>query len=294
MPPVPPVAPPPGPESYHVPRPAGIPVPPAAAPRRSRAWIVFAVLGVVLVAIVAVLIITLSSVLGTLSQGSDAPTPTPAAECELCISEVQARELRPSDAALGELGLSLYPDYTFAKPSNAGTYADSSQRLYSDGLGAPEGCWALLDYSPVSATHPGTEHRTDRVMDLGSYGDDENTVSQVVRVFSSVTAADDYPQSIRDTITDCPRYAVSFEDGGRWDADVVPTTLDLAAVEGATGVTAVGWDERDGDWIVTAVDLQYRNIAIRTVFSHPAGGGPGAEQFTAFLAATARAMATIP
>ena len=87
----------------------------------------------------------------------------------------------------------------------------------------------------MSTTNPGSGDRTDRVLDLGSFGDDTGSVSQVVRVFGSESDAEGYPATLEATIGDCPRYAVSFDEN-RWDADVVATVLDLSGVDAVGGV----------------------------------------------------------
>lgn len=257
-----------------------------------------AILGAVLIGVIVVLVIAIGSLLNGAQPGTGGDpvggsTSGPdAGGCDGCVTDADAATLVPGAAALQQLGLQPAADYQPAKPSIAGLYAEDTKRVFQDGLGTPEQCWALIDYSPVSATNPvltdtGTGW-SDRVFDLGSYGDDLVSVSQVVRVFKDRADAAGYPASLQDTIAACPRYAVSFDES-RWDTEVTPTALDLSGIN-AGDVTAVGWDELDGAWAITVIDLQVNNLALRTVYSREAGTGPSDEQLVAFLADRAAEM----
>lgn len=253
----------------------------------------FLVLGVVAVGVIAVLIIGITNLLGRMPTADPEPDTAPPVACSDCITDDEAKTLVPSDATLEAVGLQLVEDYVFVKPWTAGGTADASKQQYDDGLGTPEQCWPMLDYSPVSATDPSeTTNRGDRILDLGTYGDENGSISQMVRVFASAEAGAAYPRTLESTITGCPRYAISFDES-RWDTEVHPTTIDSVAIVGDTGATLVGWEEQDGDWAVTIVDLQVSNIAIRTIYNHPVGAGPSNEQFAAFLTSTAAAMAAL-
>ncbi len=111
----------------------------------------------------------------------------------------------------------------------------------------------------------------------------------MVRVFASEEAGLAYPSTLESTIAGCPSYSVNFDDSF-WETDVTATTLDSATIVADSGATLVGWSELNDDWAVEVVDLQYGNIAIRTVFNHQVGQGPTPEQFAAFLTSTAAAM----
>ena len=287
-PPVPPVPP------YQIPQPmaADIPAPPPP-PAKSRGWIVFVVLGVVLVGVIVTFVIILANLVGGAGPAADDDDDPPVVACGACVTDDQARALVPSESALDGVGMTTFPDYVPAKPSTAGLYADSSLDTYTSGGGSPANCWPLIDYSPVTLDSPDATDRRDRVFDLGTYGTDIGSISQVVRVFSTETAAADYPAGVTANVTSCPHYTLSYEDGSFWDPDVAPTALDLSSIVGTSGATAVGWDEVDGDWVVTVVDLQLRNIAIRTVYSHASGASATDAQFAAFLGTTVLAMASL-
>jgi len=251
------------------------------------------VLGVVLVGVIVTFVLILGNLLGGAGPAADDDDDPQAVECETCVTDDQAKALVPSQSALDGVGMTTYPDYVPAKPSTAGLYADGSLETYTNGAGSPASCWPLIDYSPVTLDSPDATDRRDRVFDLGTYGTEIGSISQVVRVFATETAAGDYPAGVTANVASCPHYTVSYEDGSLWDPDVAPTALDLASVVGTSGATAVGWDEVDGDWVVTVVDLQLRNIAIRTVYSHAMGASATDAQFATFLGTTAEAMAAL-
>ncbi len=251
------------------------------------------VLGVVLVGVIVAFVLILGNLLRGAGPAADDGGDPPVVACETCVTDDQAKALVPSQSALDGVGMTTYPDYVPVKPSTTGLYADASLETYTNGAGSPANCWPLIDYSPVTLDSPGAMDRRDRVFDLGTYGTEIGSISQVVRVFATETAAMDYPSGVTANVTACPHYTLSYEDGSLWDPDVAPAALDLASIVGTSGATAVGWDEVDGDWTVTVVDLQLRNIAIRTVYSHQIGASATDAQFAAFLGTTAAAMASL-
>ena len=235
---------------------------------------------VVLVIALFSLFSALGSSLGDGADGGD-DTPTVVADdppCAGCLTLSDSFELRMPDGAPA-LGLEFDEQLGYAKPSTAGSYADGSTEAYEGGGGTPVGCSFAIDYSPVSPTNPGDENRADRVGDLGSYFNDTDSLSLVARVFASEQDAAAYPTSVRDGIAACPHYEFSFSEGAEyWSTDVEPLDFATSSPE----VTAVGWHERSGETDLIVVDLQYANLAVRTVYTR-AGDAATDDAFRAFV-----------
>jgi hypothetical protein len=221
---------------------------------------------VVLAGALFALFSTLSNSLGD-SAADDGDEPPIAVEdpapCAGCLTLDDALELRMPDG-IPTLDLALDEEAGYAKPSIVGTYADSSTASYEDGGGSPIGCSFAIDYSPVSPTSPDELNRTDRVGDLGSYYNDSDYLSLVTRVFGSEEDAAAYPATLRDGLAACPNYSFSFSEGEDfWSTDVEPLDFETSS----PAVTAVGWHEHYGDSDLVIVDVQYANLAVRTVYS---------------------------
>jgi hypothetical protein len=244
------------------------PAGPAPAPTRSsaRAGILIAAGITITLIVLAGALIALFSTLSNLGQAADDDTPTVVASsppCDGCLSFEDALSLRLS-GGVPTLGLSFDEELGYAKPSTAGVYADSSAQNYEDGGGSPAGCAFTIDYSPVAPENPDATNRADRVADLGTFSNDTDSMSQVVRVFATPQDAAAYPDALRAGIAACPQYSVSFsEGGGFWSTDVVPTEFATSS----PGVTAVGWTEEYDGYAVTVVDLQYENLVVRTIYN---------------------------
>ena len=137
-----------------------------------------------------------------------------------------------------------------------------------------------IDYSPVAPGNPDEANRSDRVADLGSYFNDTDYLSQVVRVFASPEEAAAYPDALRSGIAACPEYSVSFSDGDDfWSTDVVPTEFPTSS----PAVTAVGWTEEYAGYAVTVVDLQYANLVVRTIHNRDSSSAIAGSEIAAFV-----------
>ena len=237
---------------------------------------------VALVVLAGALFALFSALGGSLGNGADGGDETPTVvdepACAGCLTLDDAFELRMPDGA-PTLGLEFDEQLGFAKPSTAGSYADGSTEAYEGGGGTPLGCSFAIDYSPVSPTSPGDDNRADRVGDLGSYYNDTDSLSLVARVFESEQDAAAYPNSVRDGIAACPHYEFSFSEGADyWSTDM--ESLDFATSSPA--VTSVGWHERSGESDLIVVDLQYANLAVRTVYTRT-GEAATDDAFRAFV-----------
>jgi hypothetical protein len=178
------------------------------------------------------------------------------------------------------LDLAFDEEAGYAKPSTVGIYADSSAENFADGGGSPAECSFAIDYSPVAPGNPDEANRSDRVADLGSYFNDTDYLSQVVRVFATPEDAAAYPDALRSGLAACPAYSVSFSEGEDfWSTDVVPTEFATSS----PAVTAVGWTEEYEGYAVTVVDLQYANLVVRTIHNRDSSSAIADSEIAAFV-----------
>jgi hypothetical protein len=288
---VPPPPPPPEPVPPAAQPPVEPPAPGMAAPdaqpasgSSSKLAIIVVVGIIVTLVVLAGALVALFSTLNTSfnQPGSDGGDTPPVVEnappCDGCLTLDDAFQLRTD--GIPTLALEPDADAGYAKPSVVGSYADSSSENFLDGGGTPLFCSFAIDYSPVSPSSPDDTNRADRIGDLGSYFNDTDYVSMVVRVFESESDAAAYPDTLRSGIADCPHYSFSFSEGEEfWETDVDALEFETSS----PAVTAVGWHENSGGSDLIIVDVQYSNLAVRTVYSRTADSSGTEEQFRAFV-----------
>lgn len=240
------------------------------------------------VLVVAVVVGTFFGIRYLATEYTPAADPFDLGACSDCFDNDDALSLAPGEEALAALGgakvMSGYePGFVDTVRAIYSTATDE----YARGEGTPYGCSFALAGGPITSSNAATTSEGDEnVIALGSYGDDFSSVTQSVRVFDDDWRADDYPAELREALAHCTHYEVDLGDDGPWATDVEQVKFEVAD----QAVDAVAWREESDGYEYTVVDLQYRNLAIRSIFSTVSGGHIDDEEFAAFIVETSRAL----
>lgn len=205
-----------------------------------------------------------------------------------CVSEADALDLAPGPDALAALGgAALMADDEPGFRQTVGDVDSTASFQYTSGEGEPFGCsFALAGGAVTTASSAMSVSLEEPIIGLGSYGDDDSFVTQNVRVFRDEAAADAYPAGLRDSLLHCPHYSVELEGVGQWTTDVTQVQFDVAHL----AVDVVAWRESSGGYEYTVADLQYGNLAVRSMFSTQPGGAITDSEFAAFVLETSQAL----
>ncbi|MEP6478266.1 MAG: hypothetical protein ABJB03_02650 [Rhodoglobus sp.] len=203
-----------------------------------------------------------------------------------CFYQEDAARLAPSSGALHILGLTEDSNHPTFEPITIGTFADDAHGQFFLGDGDPMACSFLLSAAPISPTSPADFTRDDLTLDLGGYSGPGGDLTQTVRVFWSDMYADRFTASLASPIKQCAHVKYSNDDA-QVEADVVPLTY-----EAPDGVSVAAWRETGAGFERTVVDLQYVNLAVRTVYVTVVGGTNDAE-LTAFVSEIAKSLAAL-
>ena len=155
-------------------------------------------------------------------------------------------------------GIDQQEDYLVYSES-AGYYFDEQNDFWLD-LGANEiDCSFIATWTPVwleSASSAGV--RDQRVIELGYFGDDSQSISETGRVFDTVEQAENFIATLTSAIHDCPTYSIPHE------GSVTSYTVTELTPETTAGVATTGWID-SGYPSYTNVVHQYGNVVLMSV-----------------------------
>ena len=255
------------------PPPAGAPVaqPPASSGNRLLLWLGLAGGAVVLLSIVAV--VALLMILPTAKMPSFDPFEAlgeneyvgepdqtePPAACEgLCFSDTDVRSLIPDERSLSYVDDIGPADYYLDGSESVGYYYDEQDELWFESGIEEVDCSFVSMWTPVwleSSSSAGV--RAQRVLELGNFGDDAQTISATARVFDTVEQAESFMETLTMSVHECPEYTIPDEDS------VTTYTVTELTPETTAGVATTGWiDSGYPTW--TNVLHQYGNVVLMT------------------------------
>lgn len=193
------------------------------------------------------------------SYAAESDETAPPESCEgLCFSEADARTLTPGRDEFDRVGaMTRDADYDYYSET-AGWFFDEQNAWWLDMGDDSIECSFVATYSAVwleSASSVGV--RDQKIIDLGRYSTDSDSITQSVRVFDTVTQAEQYAQSLTEAIQGCSQYEDSSMGSARtyFVREVEPDTV--------SGIATTGWVDSSYPTFATAIH-QYGNLVVMT------------------------------
>lgn len=205
--------------------------------------------------------------------------PPPVATCTgTCFSARQAVSFILTPEQLSLVGNPTLVAGSAVDVTPAGIVSDNAQRLFRKDYFPPE-CRFLYATGPVSATNPGTSFdlRANPVYDLGTYTNDNITVTQSARAFENEAAAVLYLGDVKASITACPQYP----------------SADVSSYDTPLSHPSAGWRETSTDATFTVVDQQRGNLVIRTTINKQTHSSVSDDDFARLLGITGEQLTAL-